>query len=121
MHSAGAQEPRGWKEICSWHSVRSACSQAAASVRAVAGKLLQGSVRRAFLLLLFIWFANALDYYGLVLLTTTVSCTLAASLRLREHSVLPLLCSLLCRPGPAVQCSWPEKLGSLLVAAVRLV
>lgn len=31
------------------------------------------SLRRTSLLLMVIWFANALTYYGLVLLTTTVS------------------------------------------------
>ena len=36
------------------------------------GQLLEGPVRRISLLLMFIWFANALNYYGLVLLTTTV-------------------------------------------------
>ena len=35
--------------------------------------LMQGSLRRTTLLLMFIWFTNALCYYGLVLLTTSVS------------------------------------------------
>ena len=34
--------------------------------------LMQGSIRRTTLLLMFIWFTNALCYYGLVLLTTSV-------------------------------------------------
>ena len=67
------QEPRRWRELCSLRSVRGACAHSAGTVRDIAAKLLQGPVRRSFLLLLFIWFANALDYYGLVLLTTTVS------------------------------------------------
>lgn len=36
------------------------------------GQLLGPSLRRTTLLLLFIWFANAISYYGLVLLATTV-------------------------------------------------
>ena len=35
--------------------------------------LMKGSLRRTTLLLMFIWFTNALCYYGLVLLTTSVS------------------------------------------------
>ena len=34
--------------------------------------LMKGSLRRTTLLLMFIWFTNALCYYGLVLLTTSV-------------------------------------------------
>ena len=36
-------------------------------------RLMGRSLRRTSLLLMIIWFANALTYYGLVLLTTTVS------------------------------------------------
>ena len=39
--------------------------------------LLTGRLRRTTLLLMLIWFVNALCYYGLVLLTTTV-CPMAA-------------------------------------------
>lgn len=38
------------------------------------GKLFAPRLRRSSLLLMVIWFANALTYYGLVLLTTTVCC-----------------------------------------------
>lgn len=41
-------------------------------VAAPVGRLLSPALRRTSLLLLFIWFTNALNYYGLVLLTTTV-------------------------------------------------
>ena len=41
------------------------------------GQLLKGPARRISLLLMFVWFANALNYYGLVLLTTTVTPTWA--------------------------------------------
>ena len=37
--------------------------------------LLKGGLRRTTLLLLLIWFTNALCYYGLVLLTTSVGST----------------------------------------------
>ena len=73
QRSRDVQGPWRWRDSCSPHSWWTACTQALASTRTVAGKLLQGPVRLPFLLLLFIWFANALDYYGLVLLTTTVS------------------------------------------------
>jgi hypothetical protein len=43
-------------------------------VSAMLGQLLSLELRRTTLLLLFIWWANAVVYYGLVLLATTVSC-----------------------------------------------
>ena len=42
--------------------------------------LMKGSLRRTTLLLMFIWFTNALCYYGLVLLTTSVSAHLMNTL-----------------------------------------
>jgi hypothetical protein len=42
-------------------------------VSAMLGQLLSPALRRTTLLLLFIWWANAIVYYGLVLLATTVS------------------------------------------------
>jgi hypothetical protein len=47
--------------------------------------LLTGRLRRTTLLLMFIWFVNALCYYGLVLLTTTVRALCPAC-------VLPVWC-----------------------------
>jgi hypothetical protein len=41
-------------------------------VAAPVARLLSPALRRTSLLLLLIWFTNALNYYGLVLLTTTV-------------------------------------------------
>jgi len=41
-------------------------------VAAPVARLLSPALRRTSLLLLVIWFTNALNYYGLVLLTTTV-------------------------------------------------
>lgn len=43
-----------------------------AEVAAMLGQLISPALRRTTLLLLFIWFANAISYYGLVLLATTV-------------------------------------------------
>lgn len=45
---------------------------AAASIRRMVQQLLSPALRRTTLLLLFVWFANAISYYGLVLLATTV-------------------------------------------------
>lgn len=45
---------------------------AVTSVRWMVAQLLSPVLRRTTLLLLFIWFANAISYYGLVLLATTV-------------------------------------------------
>ena len=47
--------------------------QAVRKVSAMLGQLLSLELRRTTLLLLFIWWANAVVYYGLVLLATTVS------------------------------------------------
>lgn len=49
--------------------IRGPLSQLATAFR----PLLSGGLRRTTLLLLLIWFVNALCYYGLVLLTTSVS------------------------------------------------
>ena len=61
-----------WHELLRPQVLSRAARSTAQDVGHAVGQLLSGPVRRTSLLLMFIWFANALNYYGLVLLTTTV-------------------------------------------------
>ena len=68
QEAAGKQGGKGWPQA--WiHNVRSGLWQLATAFE----QLLAPKLRRSSLLLMVIWLANALAYYGLVLLTTTVS------------------------------------------------
>ena len=67
------QQVSSWRALLSPQLLWRAARSTAQDVGHAVGQLLSGPARRISLLLMFIWFANALNYYGLVLLTTTVT------------------------------------------------
>ena len=73
-----------WHELLRPQVLSRAARSTAQDVGHAVGQLLSGPVRRTSLLLMFIWFANALNYYGLVLLTTTVR-----PLPVQKHTLHP--------------------------------
>lgn len=71
------------------------------SIHRMLQQLFSPVLRRTTLMLLFIWFSNAISYYGLVLLATTVrSSYLPFMLELRSHNRSGSRCCHICSSCP---------------------